>query len=30
MSFADICALLLVLFGFGGLILKLIEVARQK
>lgn len=30
MAFADLCALLLVLFAFGTLLLKVVELARQK
>lgn len=30
MAFADLCTLLLVLFAFGTLLLKVIEVTRQK
>ena len=30
MTFADLCVFLVVLFAFGTLILKVIEVARHK
>lgn len=30
MTFGNLCALLLVLFAFAALILKVVEVARQK
>lgn len=30
MTFGNLCALLLVLFAFATLILKVVEVARQK
>ena len=30
MSFGDLCVLLLVLFAFATLILKVVEVTRQK
>lgn len=30
MTFSNLCALLLVLFAFATLILKVVEVARQK
>ena len=30
MSFGDLCILLLVLFAFATLILKVVELARQK